>query len=109
MQIRVFSRLHNPAVSSPLYFLKHGYAPEDFRSAKVGDLCGRGRFRKVDHRSLQLMQRNPEESEPMVPPGNWSGGDPAQWIIVGQTSERRFGPGFPRYNLLNCGAAGLSV
>lgn len=108
MKISVFSLRANLAIDKPLFSLKKQEAPDDFFLVDVGELCGGGRFKRVGRRSLQLMQKHITEQEQRIIPGNWSGGDPALWVIVGQTSERYIGPGFPRYNLLALGAPGLS-
>ena len=95
MSIRVFSVDANPAIDKPFYFLNKRSDADHLVSMK------RATWRGTN--SLQLLQLHFTEGER----GNYSGGDPAAWIIAGQT-PRDGPPGFPHYSLLNTGQCGLN-
>jgi hypothetical protein len=113
MKIRVFLRSQNPAIDPPSFHLKTSEVDplffEEFLQAEHGAMIGRGRARKIDRRSMQLIARGAHDPEHVSTYGNWSGGDPARWAIVGQTTRASLFPGCPTFQMIPCGRAGLNA
>jgi hypothetical protein len=100
MTTRVFALSANLAVDPPFYFLN--------KTSDADHLVSMKRAKRIDHRTIQLLQLHPTEKQKRESFfANYSGGDPATWAIVGQT-EVGGPPGFPHYALINCGRAGLN-
>jgi hypothetical protein len=101
VRTRVFACAANPAVDPPFYYLK--------KDSDAADLVTMKRARWISKHAIQLLQLHPTEQQKRESKfGNYSGGDPANWAIVGQTNPENFGPGFPHYCLINPGRAGLN-
>src|SRR5579864_209248 len=101
-RIRVFARTANPATDSPL---------DTISKKDAHDLVSSGRAERLSRCRIRLLQRHTETRSFVARPasfGNFSGGDPAIWAIVGQT-EMGGAPGFPHYMLINHGRPGLTA
>jgi hypothetical protein len=114
MKIRVFLRSQNPAIDPPSSHQKESAFTDqqfirEFRAAKPGAIFSRGRAMKIDHRSLQLLARGPSEPDHVAKFPNWSGGDPAFWAIVGQTTRDSLLPGCPTFQMITTGRAGINA